>query len=165
MPDTDWRSTNDMYWIPGETEQEAEPVEEEEEEVQEDTGDEIRLVEGTWLPGEEGYQFNKKCKIQVKAEFLKDTNSTKVTMNTFVLYNDEEEDLKQQVEANIDKETGIAETEVMLFYGEKYYEDYANDPSLKCDYKFKAHSNVCKKDIDSELLEMPEEVIEFEFSF
>ena len=163
---SEWRNINDMYWrSPQSRESEAQPVDvAEDEPVQEEKGDEVKLIEGKWLPGEKGYQFNEKCKIQVKAEFLKDTTSTKVSMSTFVVYNGEEEDLKQQVEANIKKETGIAEAEVTLFYGEKYYEDYSEDPSVKCEYKFTAHSNVCKNDVESELLEMPERTEQFIFS-
>ena len=35
---------------------------------------EVELVRGTWLEGKEGFQFNKKCIVQVKAEYLKKTN-------------------------------------------------------------------------------------------
>ncbi len=115
----------------------------------------VEFQEGKWLPGEEGFAFNKKCRLQVKGKYLKKTSRKKVTFDTFVLYNNKEENLYQQVEGFLNDEC-VAEAEAMLFYGDKYYDALESNPDAKCYYKFKAHNNVCKNDIESELLEMPQ---------
>lgn len=66
-----------------------------------------------------------------------------------------EEDLSQQVVAFIKKDKGYAEAEIMLFYGDKYYDAIENDPDAKCDYFFRAKHNTGEKIVDSELLSMP----------
>lgn len=116
---------------------------------------EVQLLEGKWLPGEEGFQFNKKCKAQVKAKFLKETCRRKVTLSTSVEYEGEEEDLVQQVEAELNDD-GIAEGEVMLYYGDKYSDALREKPDAKCYYKFKATHNTAKNEVESENLEMPQ---------
>ena len=50
---------------------------------------EIELLKGTWLEGADGFQFNKKCKVRVEGKFLKKTNRTRVTINTFSTFRDE----------------------------------------------------------------------------
>ena len=116
----------------------------------------VQLQEGKWLPGDDGFQFNKKCFLQVKGRYLKETTCKKVTFDTFIEFEGEEEDLCQQVEAFLNDEC-VAEAEVMLFYGGKYSEAIHDNPDARCTYKFKAHNNACKSDVESELLEMPEE--------
>ena len=153
----EWRGINDFYFVKGKKEEkQAEPVDTEEDTAtEEEDSPEVKLIEGKWLPGDEGFQFNKKCKAQVKAEFLKETNRKKVTIDTFVEFEGEKEDLGQQVEAFLE-DNGIGEAEVTLFYGEKYSEAIRENPGATCTYKFIAHHNTCKKDIESELLEMPQ---------
>lgn len=153
-----WRDTNDMYWVPPnkQPETKSEPVElvEEEKKPKEDKH-EVKLIEGAWLPGDEGFQFNKKCIAQVKLDFLKETNRKKLQLKTFVEYNGEEEDLGQVVDAFANDE-GIAEAEVMLYYGEKYYESLEENPSATCKYKFIASHPKGTGELTSELLEMPQ---------
>lgn len=117
---------------------------------------EVQLLEGKWLPGEDGFQFNKKCKVQVKARFLKETGRRKVTLSTFIEYEGEEEDLGQQVEIDLNDD-GIAEGEVMLYYGDKYSDALREKPEAKCHYLFKATHNTAKNELESEQLEMPQE--------
>lgn len=120
----------------------------------------IQLQEGKWLPGDDGFQFNKTCFLQIKGRYLKETKCKKVIFDIYVEFEDEEEDLCQQVEAYLDDKCE-AKAEAILFYGEKYSKAYNDNPNLKCHYKFKAHNNTCKNDIESELLEMPEGQEEF----
>lgn len=119
-----------------------------------DDGPEVRLSDGTFLPGDDGYQFNKKCKVQVSVEYLKKTSRKKVTFKLFSVYNHEEEDLGHQVEGY--EKDGVAEAEVTLFYGDTYNEALKNDPSATCQYKFKASHSKGEKEIESEALEMPQ---------
>ena len=151
-----WHGINDLYFVKGKSEEKkGKPVDTEVETAsEEEQSPEVKLIEGKWLPGNEGFQFNKKCNAQVKAKFLKETNRKKVTIDTFVEFEGEEEDLGQQVEAFLEDD-GIGEAEVTLFYGEKYSNTIRENPGAICHYKFKAHHNACKKDIESELLEMP----------
>ncbi len=116
---------------------------------------EVQLLEGKWLPGEDGFQFNKKCKVQVKARFLKETGRRKITLSTFVEYEGEEEDLGLQVEIDLNDD-GIAEGEVMLYYGDKYSDALREKPEAKCHYLFKATHNTAKNELESEQLEMPQ---------
>jgi hypothetical protein len=120
-----------------------------------DNNYEVELLEGTWHEGEEGFQFNKKCKVWVKANFLKETTRKKVTIDTYIIYNDEEESLGQQVETPLNDD-GIAEAEVMLYYGDKYSKALQQDPNAQCQYKFKANHSTAKTELESELLEMPQ---------
>ena len=76
-------------------------------------------------------------------------------MDTFVLFNGEEENLLQQVQSYIDKEKDYAEAEIMLYYGEKYYAALKNDPTAKCEYFFRAKHNTAEKIVESEHLLMP----------
>jgi ribosomal protein L21 len=117
---------------------------------------EVEFIEGKWLPGEDGFQFNKKCKVQVKAKFLKETKRRKVTVSTFVKHKDVTEDLGQQVDVSLNDD-GIAEGEAMLFYGDKYSDALQKNPDLKCYYKFKATHGTAKDELESEELEMPQE--------
>ncbi len=132
----------------------APPISEEQAPVEPKEEPKVRLSNGVFLEGPDGFQFNKKCKIRVKGEFLKKTIRKRVLFDTFVVYDEEEENLYQQVEGFI-KDNGYAETEMMLFYGEKYYDAMVNDPSVKCFYKFKAKHTKGENVVESELLEMP----------
>ncbi len=154
MPEQ-WRGANDFYYVPKKSDEEkAQPVEiEDEQPTAEDDGPEVRLSEGTFLPGNGGYQFNNKCKARVKVEYLKETNRKKVLIKLFTIYNGEEENLQHQVEGY--EKDGYAEAEVTLFYGDAYGEALQNDSSAICEYKFKASHSKGEKEIESELLEMP----------
>ncbi|HEX7511112.1 MAG TPA: hypothetical protein VF335_07425, partial [Chitinivibrionales bacterium] len=63
---------------------------------------EVKLVSATWEPGDDGLEFNKKCTLNIKAEFLKETFRKKITCSLFVLYNGNEEDVKHKVDAYLD---------------------------------------------------------------
>lgn len=118
----------------------------------------VELKSCKWIPGNGGFQFNKQCKIQIIGKFLKPTSVKKVIIDTFVIYDGDEEDLGQQVEAYLD-EDGIAEAEVVLYYGEAYANALTDNPEAKCSYKFRASNRKCKKDIESDLLDLPIDMI------
>lgn len=152
-----WRNINDLYFRIPKVDKRKNVVEisdEEEYVAEEEERPQVKLLEGKWLPGEDGFQFNKKCILQVKGEYLEETPRKKVTFDTFVEFDGEEENLCQQVEAYLNDDC-IAEAEAMLFYGEKYSQAMRDNPDAKCYYKFKAHNNACRNDVESELLEMP----------
>ncbi len=121
--------------------------------TQDDTK-EVRLIKGTWLPGDDGFVFNKKCKVQVKLEYLKETSRKKLQLQTFVEFEGEEEDLKQTVDA-FANDKGVAEAEIMLYFGEKYAKALEENPGATCKYKFIAVHPKGTKELASELLEMP----------
>ena len=166
MPQDNWHNNNDFYFIRDKKKKEkTEPYklpkfrqfahDEIEETPKEDPEPEVRLFNGTFHEGEDSFHFNKKCKIRIQAEFLKYTTRTRVFFDTFVIFNGEEENLLQQVEAFIKKDKGYAEAEIMLYYGEKYYQALIDDPAAKCKYFFRAKHNTGEKIVESELLEMP----------
>lgn len=157
MAKKEWRAVNDLYFHrPQKTEQKKKPVTLDDEPYSQPQKDEpeVRLLDATWLPGPDGYQFNKKCTLQIKAKFLKKTSNKRVVADTFVLFNGEEEDLGQQVEGFLNDD-GIAEAEVMLYYGDKYSDALRDDPDATCEYKCKLKHTKGANEIESELLDMP----------
>ncbi len=116
---------------------------------------EIELIRGTWLEGDDGFQFNTKCKVRIEAKLLKVTSRKKISIDTFVDYNGEIENLGQQVEGFLD-DKGVAEVEVILFYGEKYSKAIEENHEAVCCYTFKAKSSVAKDELESEALKMPQ---------
>ncbi len=118
----------------------------------------ISLQEGVWIAGDEGFTFNKKCTVQITGKYLGETTCKKVTIDTFVEYEGEEEDLKQSVDAFLNDDC-VAEAEVTLFYGEKYGNALGENPDAKCNYLFRAKSDVAESELESEMLEMPSSVL------
>jgi hypothetical protein len=116
---------------------------------------EIKLIKGTWLAGDEGFEFNKKCKARVEASFVREPQSKRVTVETFVRYNGDEEDLSQSVDVTLNNE-GIGEFDLTLYYGQKYKQAQTEDNAEPaCRYVFKATGKNCSNEIESELLDMP----------
>ena len=116
---------------------------------------EIRLLKGIWLAGENGFEFNKKCKARIEAKFLKETSAKKITVETFVHYRSCEEDLSQSIDVALNND-GIGEFEPTLFYGQAYKQAQNEDNAdPECQYIFKASAKNCLNEIESELLEMP----------
>lgn len=128
-------------------------------------GVEVRLYDGVFEEIEEGagFQFNKKCRIKVKVDLPKgSTDRKKVTFNTIVSFDGEEEDLCQTLEGFIeevksegDKKQYQAVAEMNLFYGEKYYKAWLQDNTVKCFYKFRATHPNTKSSVESSELTMP----------
>ncbi len=149
----DWHGINDLYYSKTPPKPPPKPVKVEEEQKKKDDGPEVRLSEGKFIAVGKGFQFNEKCKVRVKVEYLKKTTQKKVTFKLFVVYNKVEEDLKCQADGFEDK--GYAEAEVRLFYGDKYSKDLQKNPGATCFYKFKASHPKGEKVLESEQLEMP----------
>jgi hypothetical protein len=118
----------------------------------EDTSEEVKLSEPQFFEGEEGYEFNKKCNVRVKVEYLKETFRKKVTFSLFSDYKGEVQDMHHQVEG--DEENGVAETQVTLYYNDAHYPDFSSDPSTAVDYFFKA-THPRAKEVESLRLTMP----------
>lgn len=157
MAKKEWRSASDLYYHqPQKAEQKKKAVTLDDDASPQPEKDEpeVRLLKATWKPGSDGYQFNKKCKLQIKAKFLKKTSNKRVIADTFVLFNGEEEDLGQQVEGFLNDD-GIAEAELMLYYGDKYSDALQDDPGATCQYKCKVKHTKGANKIESGLLEMP----------
>jgi len=116
---------------------------------------EIKLIKGTWSEGADGFEFNKKCKAHVEASFIKDPQSRKITLKTFVRYKGAEEDLNQNVDTILDSK-GTGECDITLYYGQKYKSAQdREDPETTCIYVFKAGGKNCTNELESEQLEMP----------
>jgi hypothetical protein len=116
---------------------------------------EIRLLKGTWLGGEKGFEFKEQCNARIEAEFLKDTKNCRIKVETFVRYGQDEEDLHQSKEVFLDDD-GIGEFKLTLFYGNRYSEAQSQDNAdPTCQYVFKATADNCTGELESELLTMP----------
>jgi outer membrane protein OmpA-like peptidoglycan-associated protein len=120
--------------------------------TKEDTADEVKLSDPQFFEGEEGYEFNKKCGVKVRVEYLKETFRKKVTFALFSDYKGEVQDMHLTVDG--DEESGVAETEVTLYYNDAHYPDYCSDPSTSVDYFFKA-THPRAKEVESPRLTMP----------
>ncbi|MBN1983213.1 MAG: hypothetical protein JW795_16885 [Chitinivibrionales bacterium] len=114
----------------------------------------IVLQKATWVPGSEGFQFNKKCQAKVKVYLGGKVPTKKLQLQFFVVYKGIEENLQADTEVLIGDD-GIASADITLFYGENYYKDYSKNRSLTCEYKFIASYNNGQKKIESNLLKMP----------
>jgi Carboxypeptidase regulatory-like domain len=119
---------------------------------QEDKSPEVKLSNPVFIKGDEGFEFNKKCGVQVSVEFLKPTARKKVTFRLFSLYKDEEQDMHCQAEGF--EQGGIAKADLTLFYNDAHYNDYCDDPSVALDYFFKA-SHSTGNEVESPRLTMP----------
>jgi hypothetical protein len=117
-----------------------------------DTADEVKLSEPKFLEGEEGFEFNKKCSVRVKVDYLKETFRKKVTFSLFSDYKGEVQDMHHTVDG--DEESGVAEAPVTLYFNDAHYPDYCSDPSTTVDYFFKA-THPRGKEIESPRLTMP----------
>jgi hypothetical protein len=152
----EWRNINDMYYRKVEKEEpKTKQVETEEEAPAKKEEPEIQLVKGTWISEDEELDFNKDCTAKIEAKFLKETKKKKVSLNAFVVFKNEEEDLGQTKDVVL-KDDGTGEVPFSLFYGEKYKEAIEKDPDDNlCHYIFKAKGENCTEELESEKLEMP----------
>lgn len=156
MAKKEWRGVNDLYFRRLKDEKKkAKPVEVEDEPPPKKKEPEVRLIKGTWIAGDEGFDFNKKCKVEVKAKFIKETKNKKITVNMFVKFKDDEEDLKQSLDGHLDDD-GTAVIDITLFYGDKYKSAISKNPDDNvCHYIFRANHENCAEELESEELEMP----------
>jgi hypothetical protein len=118
----------------------------------------VRIISAEWVPGPEGFQYNKECFLDVKAEYLKETIRARIIGNLFGTYNGIEEDLNQVVEGFIDKETGIARIKIknLWFVNLDHYKAWLEKKSTPCKYSIKNISHSRGENvIDSEILELP----------
>jgi outer membrane protein OmpA-like peptidoglycan-associated protein len=114
--------------------------------------EEVTLSDPQFFKGDEGFQFNKKCRVRVKVDYLKETFRKQMTFALFSEYNGEVQDMQHAV--NGEEQDGVAEAEITLYYNEAHYNDFCNDPSITVDYFFKA-SHPRGTEIESPRLTMP----------
>ena len=151
----EWHDINDPgFFKPAKPKQATAPVEYVTDAAiaKEDTSDEVRLSDPQFVEGEEGYEFNKKCGVKVKVEYLKETFRKKVTFALFSDYKGEVQDMNLKVDG--DEDGGTAEAEVTLYYNDAHYPDYCSDPATTVDYFFKA-THPRTKEVESPRLTMP----------
>jgi hypothetical protein len=116
---------------------------------------EVRLIEAKWKPGKNGFQFTEQCQLEIKAEYVITTVRTRVEIRPFVVFNGQEEDLGSPTEAFLDN-NGIAVATILLEYGSAYYDALEKDPSVTCRYKCRLSHSTGEREIESELLDMPQ---------
>ncbi len=158
MPE-EWHDINDPGFFkvtkPKEESEPKECVTDGAETTTEEAPEEVKLSEPQFLEGGEGFQFNKKCRVKVKVEYLKETPMKKVTFSLFSDYNGEVQDMQHTADGF--ESDGAAEAEMTLYYNDAHYNDYSNDPAVKVDYFFKA-SHPRAKEIESPKLTMPKPI-------
>jgi hypothetical protein len=117
---------------------------------------EFKLDKAYWKEGSQGFGFNKKCFVVVEGSFLRDTVRTRIQGDLFCESKAGLEDLGSHVEGFLDKQSGKAELETTLYFGNKYYDMLKNKPAAKCKYILKKiHHTRGDREIESEPLEMP----------
>ena len=153
-----WNDINDpgVYRSPVEKTGKTKPVDYQTDkpEKNEKQEPEVKLVSATWEPDGDGLEFNKKCTLNIKAEFLKETFRKKITCSLFVLYNGNEEDVKHKVDAYLDTD-GNAKADMTLYYGNEYYDAAQENPEATCQYKAKIEHPTATAVLESDLLDMP----------
>ncbi len=129
-------------------------VESDEPEEKEKAEPEVRFVSAKWRPGPQGYKYNEKCFLDVKAEYLKKTIRAKIRGKLWGIYNGTEEDLRQEVTGELEKDGSGTITVGRLWFLEGHYEAWQKDPQTPCSYIIKniSHSRGSNT-IDSPLLE------------
>jgi predicted TIM-barrel fold metal-dependent hydrolase len=110
----------------------------------------VKLSEGKFLPRPEGVEFNKKCKVQVKVEFLDQSARPmkKVTFSLYSIFQEKTDDLCHSVDGY--EEKGFAEAEMTMYYPPDHQLD-----DKTAEYFFKAEHIRGEKIIESEHLVMP----------
>lgn len=116
----------------------------------------VKLIDATWKPGKNGFKFNEECILEVRGSFITSTSRRKISAKTFVVYNNENEDIQYTGEGFLNDEC-VAEVKIKLFYGEKFYNVFKNDSEEKCNYKCIVSHPEAKNDLESPLLEMPKD--------
>jgi hypothetical protein len=106
-----------------------------------------------WLPVSGTFEFNRKCRAKVAVACLSPTSRKRVTFKLSVESAAGTEDLNVRAEAF--EENGFAQAELVLYYGDKYYDLLNKDPSQKCRYIFTATHPEAAKSLISLPLEMP----------
>ncbi|MDG5814616.1 peptidoglycan-binding domain-containing protein [Chitinispirillales bacterium ANBcel5] len=120
---------------------------------------EVRLISAEWKPGPKGFEYNEKCFLEVKTEYLKNTIRAKVRGKLFAIFNDREEDLAQVVEGFIEDDVATLEIEHLWYANLQHYNTCKENPRTPVKYFVKniSHSrgeNVIDK---SPVLQMPPE--------
>jgi|WetSurMetagenome_2_1015567.scaffolds.fasta_scaffold35203_2 predicted TIM-barrel fold metal-dependent hydrolase len=110
----------------------------------------VKLSEGKFLPPDEGVDFNEKCKVRVKVEFLDESarSMKKVTFSLYSIFQDKTDDLCHCVDGY--EEKGFAETEMTMYYPPDHQMD-----DKTAEYIFKAEHLRGEKVVESEHLTMP----------
>ncbi len=110
----------------------------------------VKLSEGKFLPPSQGLDFNEKCTVRIKVEFLDKSASAmkKVTFRLFSIYKDKINDLCHAVDGY--EEGGYAEAEMIMFYPPDHK---GNDESAE--YFFKAGHVRAEKEFESEKITIP----------
>lgn len=117
---------------------------------------EFKLDKAYWKEGSQGFGFNKKCFVVVEGSFLRETVRTRIQGDLFCESEAGLEDLGSRVEGFIDRQSGKAELETTLYFGNKYHDMLRSKPNAKCKYIVKniRHTRG-DREIESEPLEMP----------
>ena len=110
----------------------------------------VRLSKGEFLPPTEGIDFNQKCKVRVKVDYLNDLGKPmkKVTFSLFSIYKDETKSLSQTVDGY--EKDGYAEAEMTMYYPP----GHKGDDSARL--FFKAFHLRGEKKIESEKITLPQ---------
>jgi hypothetical protein len=117
----------------------------------------VKLSNPEFIRGSEGFRFNKKCRVQVTVEYLKETFRKTVTFSLFSEYKGKIQDMHHEVIG--EENDGIAVAEITLYFNDDYYPDYYENPLAEVSYFFKV-THPQAKDLESPSLIMPQEIHE-----
>lgn len=129
---------------------------------------EVRFISADeWVAGDTGFEFNKKCTLRGKVEFLiPNTVKRKIEGETVVVTDDNvKENLRAPVVGYID-DNGEFKLDVTLYFGNHFYGLLEKEPKTKCKYyveNIKHFGGV--NSISSAPLEMPSEPMKLDVEF
>ncbi len=126
---------------------------------EDDAEPEVRIISAEWIPGPHGFQYNKQCFLDVKAEFLKETLRTRIRGKLFGIYNGKEEDLLHETVGFINRTTNIARMEIkyLFFINDEHGDIWYDDRSTPAEYLVKGiYHTLGENKIDSPVLKMPQ---------
>ncbi len=95
----------------------------------------VRLIAAdSWEEGPNGFAYNEECSLVVNGKFLREeTVYKRVIGELFVEYDGEEEDCRYACEGFLDAD-GLAKLSVKLFFHEKHYRAWRQNPDTPCTY-------------------------------
>ena|GEM_PF-5395349 len=116
----------------------------------------VKLYSGEFNNGGDPIEFNKACKVSIKAERPPECFHDKVEFKLFSTFNGNTVDLSVLAQGYFN-ESGVAEASLTLYYNDEYYEYLHQNPKkdVTVEYFFKAYHKDLSEPVESARLIMP----------
>jgi hypothetical protein len=121
-------------------------------------GPKVRLISAQWKPGPKGFQLTEQCFLEVTAEYLAQTASSRIQGKLYGIYEGEEVDLSEDVQGDLDEKTGIAPLEIkrLWYVNDAHYAAWIKNPTISSEYLVKGIKHLeGANEIDGPKLTLP----------